>query len=51
MLNNRIYYDKVVCQQGISPIQEFQVPQLLLSEKKKVFFKNNQEIGLEAAIF
>ena len=51
MLNNRTYYDKVVCQQGNSPKQEFKVPQLLLSEKKRVFFKNNQEIGLEAAIF
>jgi len=38
MLNNQTYYDKVVCQQGNSPIQEFKVPQLLLSEKKGVFF-------------
>ena len=27
------------------------VPKLLLSEKKGVFVPNNQEIGLEAAIF
>ena len=51
MLNNQTQYDKVVCQKGNSPEQVFKVPKLLLSEKEEVFFKYNQEIGLEAAIF
>ena len=51
MLNYQTFNDKVVCQKGNSPEQEFKVPKLLLSEKEEVFFKYNQEIGLEAAIF
>lgn len=44
-------YISRVCLKGNSPEQEFKVPKLLLSEIKDVFLKNNQEIGLEAAIF
>lgn len=33
-LNNRTYYDKVICQKGNSPEQRFKVLNLLLSEKK-----------------
>jgi hypothetical protein len=36
---------------GKQPRTCVKVPKLLLSEIKDVFFKNNQEIGLEAAIF
>ena len=51
MLNYQTFNDKVVCLKGNSPEQELKVPKLLLSEIKEVFFKYNQEIGLEAAIF
>jgi len=36
---------------GKQPRTRVKVPKLLLSEMKEVFFENNQEIGLEAAIF
>jgi len=36
---------------GKQPRTKVKVPKLLLSEIKDVFFLNNQEIGLEAAIF
>ena len=36
---------------GKQPRTRVKVPKLLLSEIKDVFFQNNQEIGLEAAIF
>ena len=36
---------------GKQPRTRVKVPKLLLSEIKDVFFKYNQEIGLEAAIF
>ena len=36
---------------GKQPRTRVKVPKLLLSEIKGVFFKYNQEIGLEAAIF
>ncbi len=36
---------------GKQPRTRVKVPKLLLSEIKDVSFKNNQEIGLEAAIF
>jgi len=36
---------------GKQPRTRVKVPKLLLSENKEVFFKSNQEIGLEAAIF
>jgi hypothetical protein len=36
---------------GKQPRTRVKVPKLLLSENKEVFFKYNQGIGLEAAIF
>jgi len=36
---------------GKQPKTSIKVPKLLLSEIKEVFFKYDQEIGLEAAIF
>ena len=36
---------------GKQPRTRVKVPKLSLSEIKDVFFKYNQEIGLEAAIF
>jgi len=36
---------------GKQPRTRVKVPKLMLSESKEVFFKYNQEIGLEAAIF